>query len=122
MHRLTIPGKPITKKTSQQIIRVKGRMRLVPSKATKTWEIGATMLLQGQWKGRPPLLGLIALDVKVYRGVEIGDLTNYLNAIGDVLQAARVIGNDRQIQTIHAWNLLDRAKPRVEIDLWELAS
>lgn len=112
-----VTGKPATKKTSQRIVKNKaGRSFIIPSKLTSDWNREAIRQLKAQHRGEP-LTGEVVARYDVYRGARRGDLSNFISAIDDALQAAGVIGNDNQIVAIIANKLLDRENPRVEIVL-----
>lgn len=88
------------------------------------------MQLSAQWnralRNVPrPVAAALAAPVSVcaliYRDADRGDLTGYLQAIGDALERAGVVTNDK---LIHSWDgsrkLIDRARPRVEIEIGPL--
>ena len=132
--RFVIEGAPRTKKTSNRVFRVGGKIRIVPSAAHDEWARAAIPQLQLQWAraartvhiehgaGRLSIGGPLQVPVTVralvYRDADRGDLTGYMQAIADALERAGVIQNDRLIDS---WDgtrrLIDRARPRVEIDL-----
>ncbi len=120
--RLVIWGKPYTKKNHQRIIRVKGRPVIMQSKNAVGWEASAVAqirtqrpLCRGFWE---PATVPVSLRALVYRDRKVGDLGNYLAAICDALERAGVVENDRLIQSFDGSRLLiDRARPRVEIEI-----
>lgn len=70
--------------------------------------------------GITPLQGRITVTVRVYRPANRGDLDNSLKAILDALNE-RAYQDDSQIDELHAYKYLDRANPRVEVEVRELA-
>ena len=122
---LTILGAPRTKKTSNRLVRVRGRHRILPSAANETWTRAAVLQLQAvrarmedyAWETVEPTTP-VKCRALVYRDANRGDLIGYLQAIADALEEARVVQNDRLIV---AWDgsrmFVDKANPRVEIEL-----
>lgn len=105
-----------------------GFPKVLPSLAYEQWEAAA---LREMLTIRPklcaagfqfPILGPVAVEAIIYRERNTGDLSNYLEAVGDFLQAAAIISDDRQIES---WDGSrrdkDAANPRVEIFLTVLA-
>lgn len=81
----------------------------------------------GRGKRTLPMEGAVLVEAIFYREANRGDLSGYLEAVGDLLQTAGVIGNDRQIQ---GWPLpadgrlplrKDPQNPRVEIVITPIA-
>ena len=138
----TILGPPATKKTSQRIVRNKrtGRMWVRPSERTDNWTASAVAQLKRQYGhgqryvgvdrrrgivtfGTGAIITPVNVRALVYRAANRGDLVNYLQAIADALEAAGVVENDRLIVS---WDgsrlLLDRKRPRVELELSSAAT
>ena len=121
--RYTIPLAPVSKKNSQRIARGKnGRPFILPSKKYEEYEENAL------WRLRPRPESPIAAPVNVKcvfymptrRRV---DLVNLLEAIDDVLVAARVLLDDHSgIVRSHDGSRvhLDRHSPRTEIEITEV--
>ena len=119
---LVIYGPPRTKKNSGRIFRRADATPFVmPSATSVAWARLAIPQLVRQWIGRATLTGPIHLRAVIYRKARTGDLTNYLEAVGDALQAAGVIENDRLIVAIDALLGYDKANPRVELRLAPMA-
>jgi Holliday junction resolvase RusA-like endonuclease len=130
--KLTILGRPITKSNSPRIGRSRtGKPFVMPSKALEKWEEIATLQLQAQhgraarasrWylgdKGQPCVIQ-VGAKALFYRPVDgPGDLDNYEKALGDALQKAGIVANDRLIRSWDGSRLLiDRKNPRVEVEL-----
>lgn len=107
--RITLPGAPRTKKTSNRIVRFKGRGRdgnmrefisIRPSEAYEEW-LGNLLtyapVINSQILKAAGPLGLMALPFvnkvsiacHVYQEVDRGDLLGYLNAVADAIQAPK---------------------------------
>lgn len=121
-----VPGHPRTKKTSQRVIQVKGRIRVIPSKVTLEWSNDAQLRLQaqmGRYRGVTFHDGQQwNLRAVFYRKQETtADLVGHVQALCDVLQAAGVVGNDRQIRGLDGCRMeVDERNPRVELALEEM--
>lgn len=114
---LTILGPPRTKKTHQQIVWVKGKPRIIPSKPFREWENNAIPQIKAQWKG-DPISEKIKVTAIFYRQAATGDLNNYMQALADTLQNAGVIKNDSLIESWDGSRKLKDAKnPRVEVKI-----
>ena len=126
----TIEGAPRTKKNSLRRIRRGRRTFTVPSAAHEAWLAHAVPQLRRQWHPRAEDTSLdLAVDVPVnmralvYRDRAVGDLLNYLAAISDALEAAGVVADDKLLLGLDGSRLLlDRKRPRVEIELTPLGS
>lgn len=125
---------PRTKKNSQRIVSMGKRChvcgkrggfpKVLPSLAYEEWLSAA----QGQlnvikqrltaWGAVLPIEAPVGIEAHIYRDRNVGDLSNFLEAIGDMLQAAGIIKDDRQIED---WDgsrrLKDADNPRVEVFL-----
>jgi Holliday junction resolvase RusA-like endonuclease len=138
--RLTITGPPRTKKTSQRIFvnRRTGKPFITSSGIATDWASGAIVQLRRQAadlprsdyvtkvKGRKVTKNAVWVKpVRVtalfYRDGERGDLCGYMQAVGDALEAAGIVSNDK---IIGSWDgslrLIDRKNPRVELELMAL--
>jgi Holliday junction resolvase RusA-like endonuclease len=128
-----VRGAPRTKKTHSRIISIpiKGKHRchacghmpgfpkILPSEAYEAWEAAALremMTIKPRLGIELPITGPVGVEALIYRDRNVGDLSNYLEAVADMLQAAGVLKDDRQIED---WDgsrrLIDRVNPRVEI-------
>lgn len=121
-----ILGVPRTKKNSLRRIRRGVRTFTVSSEAHRGWEQYAILQLRQQlhrYRGRTFHEGQRwNMKAIVYRDRDVGDLLNYLAAISDVLENAAAVADDKQIIAVDGSRLsLDRARPRVEIELTEVA-
>jgi len=127
--RLIIVGPPSTKKTSQRIIFNKktGKMMVIGSSKSRSWETDAVDQLCRQWRGLP-MVEPVSVRALIYRDRNAGDLTGFIQAIGDALQGGGsrkrskrvpcVLDDDSQIIS---WDgsrkLIDRENPRVELTI-----
>lgn len=120
MIRFIVTGAPRTAKNHQRIVtnRKTGKPFIIAGKSAKGWGADAVNQLATQkprpdWPAMPGALHVMAL---VYRDRNVGDLDNFLHSVGDALQKAGVILNDKQIES---WDrsrkLIDRERPRVEV-------
>lgn len=118
MNRLEIPLTPVSKKNSQQIITVKGRMMIIPSKVYRQYEKEAIYYLQLQWGDRPhdtPLNVAMVFYMPTHRRV---DLVNLQEACLDVLVKAGIIEDDNCniVATMDGSAVrYDKKNPRTEI-------
>lgn len=123
--QLTIPGRPVPKKNNQ--IMIKGRNLILPSKAYKAYidfcvgskdrrKVGFLMLY-----GNIQFSGPVRIDAHYwlpdYRWWP--DLVGLLQATGDIMQAAGIIKDDKQVITWGTSQIMgiDVNNPRVEITI-----
>lgn len=119
MHKFTIMGNPATKKNSGQIITVKGRPMIIPSRKYLDYEKTARLFLKPINIDYPCNIKCV-FYMQNKRKV---DLTNLLSAAMDVLVKYNVIKDDNR--DIAATNdgsmvLYDKEKPRTEIEITRL--
>lgn len=126
---------PRTKKNSAQMIPNMKRPTLIPSAAYLEWERVALRVLIGEGlvkrighnkKGKPiygvhgakPIDFPVNCRALIYRDRSVGDAVGFYQAIGDFLQLAGVVTNDRFIVSWDGTRLLkDPVMPRVELEL-----
>jgi Holliday junction resolvase RusA-like endonuclease len=94
----------------------------LPSEAYEEWEKNALSQCVGikvqlaSLGVELPILAPVSVEAAVYRERDTGDAVGYYQAVGDMLQAAGILKDDRQIED---WDgsrrLKDAANPRVEI-------
>lgn len=121
--KFTIPVAPRTKKNSSQLIRLKdGRQMLLPSKAYKEFEKKVCTWVKSNIQieaiSRPVNMSCRFYMDKDYKS----DLVGYLQAICDALVKAKVFEDDNHkiiSSTDGSEVLLDRANPRIEIEIKE---
>ena len=110
----TILGEPASKSNSRQIVRMGGRPRLIKSK--KALNYSRQFHLQApRMPLREPILDDVLMWCRIHYATRRPDLDESL--IMDALQAAEIIGNDRQIKAKVVLWALDRENPRSEIKL-----
>lgn len=120
----TIPVRPATKKNSGQIIQVKGRSILIPSKQYKQFEKACLQYL----KQVKDTAGVINYPVNVQcifftetkRKI---DLPNLLNAIDDAMvKSGLLLDDNRDIIAAHDGSRVfhDKYNPRIEVIVTEL--
>ena len=121
MVKLTLYGRPYTKKNSPRII-CKPYPRLLPSKNYVQYEKDSLKQITG--KHRKRLNGRYNLKAVYYMPTRHKvDLTNLLNATCDILVTAGTIEDDNsQIIAGHDGSRVkyDKENPRVEIEITEL--
>ena len=113
----TVWGRPVTKKTANQVIRRNGRTFVLPNPRWTKWVKGAVVI--------PRVAKQVDRDygceALFYRARKAGDLINYCQALADALEKWGILTNDRQIvQWDGSRLLLDRDHPRVEVTLTPL--
>lgn len=117
MFAVVIPGEPRPKGNGYG--NVGGR--IIPNALYARWEKKATPILRAAWARAGFTEPLdrkhhVAINVQVYRSREVGDLLNYFQAVGDVLQGAKVLANDSAARSWDGGRMhIDRERPRVEI-------
>lgn len=116
-----IPFEPVTKKNSQQIIYVKGRAMIIPSKKYKDYEKSATQALMFSTEYIDyPVEVTCYFFMKTKRKC---DLTNLLEAVDDVLVKAGILEDDNYtIIVSHDGSRVfyDKENPRTEIYIKEV--
>lgn len=124
MLKFTIPVRPVTKKNSGQIIQVKGRSILIPSKQYKQFEKDCLPFLNHV----RATAGIINYPVNIQcvfftetkRKI---DLPNLLNAIDDAMvKSGFLIDDNRDIIAAHDGSRVfhDKYNPRIEVIVTEL--
>lgn len=131
---------PVTKKNSAQIIPGRKFGALLPSEAYQTWSAGALKVFRDaemveryrasvkgklrtlhRWLPWPAIDYQVNCRALVYRHALIGDAVGYYQAIGDWLELAGAVANDKWIVSWDGSRLLkDPDRPRVEIELREV--
>lgn len=113
--RLTLYGAPRTKKTSNQLQRFGGRLKVVPSAAWMKWRDDCLPQVNDSMRLRDQPYNLCAI---FYRDANRGDAVGYLQGVADVLQEAGVVSDDKWFTQFDGTRLrVDRKRPRVEIVL-----
>lgn len=117
--KFTLDIIPVTKKNHSQIITVKGRPILIPSKQYKQFETDCIKLIPKEYKQKInyPVNIKCLFYMPTRRRI---DLTNLLSAIMDTLVKAEVIEDDNSnIAAGHDGSRVyyDKEKPRIEIEI-----
>lgn len=120
--KFIVTGAPRTKKTSNQLVRTKGKGRAVvlPSKAWRAWVKDALILPSDNEAGKAdlPIEEMCNCKAVFYRDARRGDAVGYYQGLADLLEKRGVLANDKQILS---WDgsrmLIDRENPRTEVEL-----
>jgi len=131
-----IEGAPRTKKTHSRIVQIpKGEVRkcpacghrpgfpkVLPSKAHEAWHkdamseclyIKAELVRAGV---ALPITAILNVRAIFYRQALVGDACGFYQALGDLLQDAGIIVNDKQIASWDGSRLCkDAGRPRIEV-------
>lgn len=121
MFSYTFPGEVPSKKNSKQLICVKGRSILLPSKNYRAWEKIAKSIIT--LYGRPvrPLISA-KLNIRIFHGDLIKrDTNNATQGIQDVLVDMGVLVDDNWmvIGSPNVSHFIDIKNPRMEVDVIE---
>ena len=114
MIKIIIPLPPVTKKNHQQIVKVNGKIQIIPSKQYKQYEKDCMPFLKPIWINYPVNVKAIYY-MATRRKV---DLCNLHEALCDVLTAYHVVEDDncRIIASIDGSRVLyDKDNPRTEV-------
>jgi len=117
--RFTLLGAPRTKKNHSRVIKLRGTgiTRVIPSEAHEHWfarTVPQARLIAARL--RVPLAEPVAVKALFYRDRLLGDLVGFLQALGDLLEAARIIDDDKWISSWDGSRLLkDATTPRIEV-------
>ena len=118
--KLTLTGRPITKKNHQQIVLAKtGRRYVIQSKQYLAYEKDCLWQIKAQHKNET-ITDKINLQALYYMpDKRKPDLLNLLQATADILEKARVIDNDKDIVSFDGSMIMwvDKANPRTEITI-----
>lgn len=113
--KITIQLNPVTKKNSQQIIKIKNRYMIIPSKQYKQYEKDVKQFMPDIEKINYPVNVKCLYYMKTKRKV---DLNNLLEATTDVLVKYKILEDDNsKIVVSHDGSrvLYDKDNPRTEI-------
>jgi len=142
-----IHGQPRTKKTSNRVVTVgpmcrtcgkrTGFPKVLPSEAYVEWEMAALrecVTIKAALSARGwelPIVGPVSVEAHIYLTPaadgklrrDVGDVAGFIQAIGDMLEAAGIIANDRQIEDWDGTRRhADGVDPRVEVFITVLES
>jgi Holliday junction resolvase RusA-like endonuclease len=117
--QFTIPGAPRTKKTSNRIVRAGKFPKVLPSQAYTEWNRKSLLFLAYIRNTLDtPITDPVNVRATFFRDANRGDAAGYYQALGDTLEAAGIIANDKQILSWDGTRLRkDAANPRVEVRL-----
>jgi len=122
--KITLYGKPITKKNSMRIVSRGGRPRLIQSKAYMAYENDCLKQICPSWSnGGESINCKIHVSCLYYlKDKRKTDLTNLLAASHDILQKSGIIEDDALIVSLDGSRIVgvDRENPRVEIIISEV--
>lgn len=122
--QFTVLGHPQGKKNRNQIAINKATKRqfIVPEAKAKAWAKFATGILRIQkWGVRwETVQGPVLVIYDIYRHADRGDLSNYDNAIDDVLQSSGLIADDKQVVTRISRKHLTVEQERVDIMIFPI--
>ena len=120
MYKLTVLGKPITKKNSMQMITDKrtGRVFPIPSKAFKNYQ---KVFLSQAKRPKAPISEPCNVQAVYYMPTRhMVDITNLLSATHDLLVDAKILEDDnsRIVKSVDGSRVYyDKENPRVEIEV-----
>jgi Holliday junction resolvase RusA-like endonuclease len=122
-----VASAPRTKKTSQNVVKVRGRTFIVQDRAKAAYQKTAVEQLQAQLAEIRQHGPFATFDAPVqvratfYRDKNLGDLVGYMQMIADCLEKAGVVVNDRLIESWDGTRLSkDAANPRTELEVTAL--
>lgn len=122
--KITIPIAPRTKKNSMQIITVKGRPMLIPSKLYKQYEKDCKPFMPVLRQPKPYICSPVNVKCTYYMPTRRRvDLTNLLEATDDMLVHYGVLEDDNSnIIVSHDGSRVyyDKENPRTEIEIEEI--
>jgi Holliday junction resolvase RusA-like endonuclease len=118
--KITLLGRPITKKNHGQIIYAGGKPKIIPSATCLQYVEDCLWQLKGA-KKHIGLVHMIALYWMPNRS-SWPDLAGLIQNTQDILQAAHVIGNDRDVVSLDGSRIVgvDKQNPRAEITVIEI--
>lgn len=114
---LTLYGAPRTKKTSNQLQKFGGRLKVVPSRAWMKWrdKVAESGDVQPWMRLKDQPYNCCAI---FYRDADRGDTAGFITGLADLLEELGVVSNDKWLVT---WDgtrpRVDKANPRTEITL-----
>ena len=120
-----------TKKTANQIVYVRGKPMVIPSKRYAQYEKYCKPFCEEAWKntGKKPINFGVAIYFKVWRSTWVlPDHTGVLQAVADILQKWGVVEDDQWIMwnsgeskdgvpTQHWHQGIDKENPRLEMEI-----
>lgn len=110
----TIIGQVPSKSNSYRIVTIGGHATLAKSNVLKVYE--TRFMLQCKSRGAN-ISERFRLKIDVFYASDRPDLDNALKIVLDCLQACKVIKNDRLCTEIVARKLIDKANPRIDLEI-----
>lgn len=100
---IVIPGRPVVLKNSKQIIKVHGRRIIKSNPRVEAYQHRAIADIVKQWGRRPAITEPVGLRIIAYLAAghdsgNLPDISNIYQCPEDLLQAAGVIEDDRQVE------------------------
>jgi len=116
MVTVTLPYPPSANRYWRSIV-IKGAVRVLVSKEAKKYRAACKIIAAAAFKR--PMEGPVGIRLLVYRPLRLGDLSNRIKVVEDVLQGF-AYDNDAQIECIEARRFDDKINPRVVVSVWKL--
>jgi hypothetical protein len=88
--RLTLAGEPRGKKDRPQLFATGGKPRMIPNQEYTDWleaQLAEKHLIKQDLGDSIPLRGAVVIEIHVYRKANTGDLSNFVDAVGDAIQS-----------------------------------
>ena len=115
----TVSDNPIPKARARVVVQG-NRTHAYTPRRTKHWEAQVKDAAQAAMAGRPPLQGLVAMELWIWRGdLRRADADNIEKGLSDACNEIVYLDDD-QIVEMHRYKGLDRENPRAEVTVWEL--
>lgn len=118
-YRFTVRGQVPSKSNCYKVVVINGHATLAKQSAVKAYE--SAFFMQCPLRDAQ-IVRRFRLDIDVYYPNDRSDLDNALKVVLDCLQACKAIKNDRQCVEIHARKLIDKERPRVELQITPLTA
>lgn len=119
---VVINGQPPSKKNSKQIIHVRGRMIIIPSKGHKDWHDQSLYPLISLKNALPSvLIPKLVLCTLYSKDKRKWDISNKWESVGDLLVDAGIIEDDNYdfiSKLLIVYGGVDKENPRTELDLF----
>lgn len=117
-HCFAVLGMPRTKKTSDELGWVRGRIRKFPAKAWREWAEHALLRWSSPAPRRPLAQRLNCRALFFLAPRQHGDAAGYYQGLADLLEKRGVVENDRLLVSWDGSRLIhDRSEPRIEVEL-----
>lgn len=123
MIQIVLPGSIRSKKNSKIPTIIGGKKKprraiILPSKAYQTWEKAALSEVKAQYPHLEPIISDVHVRAIAYIRGGLPDLSGMTESVGDCLEKAGVIQNDKQIKSWDGSRVLrDKDNPRTEVEI-----